>query len=79
VDKVQLRKLKFERTRKKAYPDPPIADALLAPERDGLATRVADRLEIARGTLSDRRKRHQGGNELAARIDASLERDNKQE
>ena len=79
MDKVQLRKLNFERTRKKAYSDSPIAYALLTPERDGHTTRVADRLGIARGTLSNWQKRYPADNEFAARIDASLERDNKQE
>ena len=75
----QLRKLSFERTRKKAYSDSPLVYALLTPERDGHTTRVADRLGSARGTRSNRRKRCPADNEHAARIDASLERDNRQE
>ncbi len=79
MDKVQFRKLNFEKTRKTAYSDSPIAYALLTPERDRHTTRVADRLGIVRGTLSNWRKRYPADNEHAARIDASLERDNKQE
>ena len=68
MDKVQLRKRNFEGTRKRACSESPIAYALLTPERDRHTARVADRLGIARGTRSNRRKRYPASQETVAEM-----------